>query len=53
MSTMAVLARSSADATYTADGMFVRLAGELDSQSLSQLRSTLLSRITVSTGYQN
>src|SRR3954447_3130767 len=42
MSTMAVLARSSADATYTADGMFVRLAGELDSQSLSQLRSTLL-----------
>ena len=42
MSTMAVLARSSADATYTADGMFVRIAGELDGQSLSQLRSSLL-----------
>ncbi|MDQ1701521.1 MAG: anti-sigma factor antagonist [Frankiaceae bacterium] len=42
MSTMAVLARSSADATFTADGMFVRIAGELDSQSLSQLRSSLL-----------
>ncbi|MCU1675324.1 MAG: anti-sigma-factor antagonist [Frankiales bacterium] len=42
MSTMAVLARSSADATFTADGMFVRIAGELDGQSLSQLRSSLL-----------
>ncbi len=42
MSTMAVLARSSADATYTADGMYVRIAGELDAQSLSQLRSSLL-----------
>ena len=42
MSTMTVLARSSADATYTADGMFVRIAGELDGQSLSQLRSSLL-----------
>jgi anti-anti-sigma factor len=42
MSTMAVLARSSADATYTADGVFVRIAGELDAQSLPQLRSTLL-----------
>ena len=42
MSTMAVLARSSADATYTADGMFVRIAGDLDGQSLSQLRSSLL-----------
>lgn len=42
MSTMAVLARSSADATFTSDGMFVRVAGELDGQSLSQLRSALL-----------
>jgi anti-anti-sigma factor len=42
MSTMAVLARSSADATYMSDGMFVRLAGELDGQSLPQLRSSLL-----------
>lgn len=42
MSTMAVLARSSADATYTTDGMYVRIAGDLDGESLPQLRQSLL-----------
>lgn len=44
MSTMTVAARSTVEATHTNDGMYVRVEGQLDAQSLPQLREVLLRR---------